>query len=261
MPRWTVISKSHHAQARYYPREGYHHAREQLVAPILLAELPKLTQHFMLGFMPQGEQFMAVALLGVEQGQNLYVHEDGRWLGGYVPASLRGHPFKLLPDEQGQRVLCIDAEELVEAADLGQALFDENGQPSESVAKQLDFQQHCDANRQRTQQAVDALQQAGVLQPWPLEISRGEEETPKKIEGLYRIDEQALNTLKADTYATLQGAPMALAHAQLFSAHQLGQLTERAKFHAQSNTHEMPENLDSVLEGMDDDDDLMFDFD
>jgi len=52
MPQWTVISKARHARTHYYPREGYHHAREQLVAPILLAELPKLTQHFLLGFMP-----------------------------------------------------------------------------------------------------------------------------------------------------------------------------------------------------------------
>lgn len=261
MPQWTVISKSRHAEARYYPRDGYYHTAEQLVAPILLAELPKLTQHFMLGFMPQNERFMAVALLGVEQGQNLYVHPDGRWLGGYVPASLRGYPFNLLPDENGQRVLCIDAEQLVDATDVGQALFDGEGQPSEAVAKQLDFQQHCEDNRQRTQQAVDALQQADVLQPWPLEISRGEGATPKKIEGLYRIDEKALNTLDAPTYATLQGAPMALVHAQLFAAHQLNQLIERARFHldyAESQTKEVPENLDSVF---DSDDDLNFDFD
>lgn len=260
MPQWTVISKSHHAHTRYYPREGYHHAREQLVAPVLLAELPKLVQHFMLGFMPQGERYVTVALLGVEQSQNLYVHPDGRWLGGYVPASLRGYPFNLLPDEHGQRVLCIDAEQLTEDSDVGQPLFDEHGQPSAAVARQLDFHQHCEANRQRTQQAVDALQQAGVLQPWPLEISRGEREVPRKIEGLYRIDEKALNTLDAANYATLQGAPMALAHAQLFSAHQLSQLTERARFHAQHASQEVPENLDSVLDGVNDDD-LTFDFD
>jgi len=259
MPQWTVISKSSHAQTHYYPREGYHHTREQLVAPILLAELPKLTQHFMLGFMPQGEHFIAVALLGVEQGQNLYVHPDGRWLGSYVPASLRGYPFNLLPDEHGQQVLCIDAEQLVDATDVGQALFDEHGQPSDALVKQLDFQQHCEANRQRTQQAVDALQQADVLQPWPLEISRGEGATPKRVEGLYRIDEKALNTLDAETYVTLQGAPMALAHAQLFAAHQLSQLTERAKFHAQTGPQEMPDDLDSLFND-DDDGDLSFDF-
>ncbi|WP_404342574.1 SapC family protein [Vreelandella venusta] len=260
MSQWTVISKSHHAQALYYPREGYHHAREQLVASVLLAELPKLVQHFTLGFMPKGERYVAVALLAVEQSQNLYVHPDGRWLGGYVPASLRGYPFSLLPDEHGQRVLCIDAEQLTDAADLGQPLFDEHGHPSTAVAKQLDFHKYCEANRQRTQQAVDALQQADVLHPWPLEVNQGEGETSRKIEGLYRIDEKALNTLEATTYATLQGAPMALAHAQLFSAHQLSQLTERARFHAQHASQEVPENLDSVLDGVNDDD-LTFDFD
>ena len=204
---------------------------------------------------------MAVALLGVEQHQNLYVHPDGRWLGGYIPASLRGYPFNLLPNEQGQRILCIDAEQLImDVTDVGQPLFDDNGQPTEAVAKQLDFHQHCVDNRERTQQAVNALQQAGVLVPWGLEISRGEGAAPKRIDGLYRIDEKALNTLDAETYATLQGAPMALAHAQLFSVNQTHQLIERARFHENSHAEHdaTPENLDSLFDG---DDDLTFDFD
>lgn len=194
MPTWIALSPSQHADKRFLPRDGYRLVAEQPVAGILVAELPELLLHYALGFTKNGERYQPVALLGFGQ-QNLYVHPDGRWLGSYVPASLRGYPFNLLPDEQGQRVLCIDAEQLVDATDIGQVLFDEHGQPSEAVAKQLGFQQHCEANRQRTQQAVDALQQAGVLEPWPLEISRGEGETPKQIEGLYRIDEKTLNTL------------------------------------------------------------------
>lgn len=58
-----------------------------------------------------------------------------------------------------------------------------------------------------------------------------------------------------------KGAPMALAHAQLFSMSQLSQLSERAKFHAEHGAmQEKPENLDSVLDGMDDDE-LTFYFD
>jgi hypothetical protein len=41
---------------------------------------------------------------------------------------------------------------------------------------------------------------------------------------------------------------------------QLSQLSERAKFHAQHATQDVPENLDSVLDGGDDDE-LTFDFD
>jgi len=72
----------------------------------------------------------------------------------------------------------------------------------------------------------------------------------------------ALNALEVEAYAKLRGGPMALAHAQLLSMSQLSQLSERAKFHAEHGaTQEVPENLDSVLDGMEDDDDLTFDFD
>ena len=67
-----------------------------------------------------------------------------------------------------------------------------------------------------------------------------------------------MNALGAEAYVKLRGGPMALAYAQLFSMSQLNQLTERAKFHAQHATQEVPENLDSVF---DNDDDLTFDFD
>ena len=39
MPEWTVLSKHHHAQARFEPRWGYTHAAGQLITPVLLAEM------------------------------------------------------------------------------------------------------------------------------------------------------------------------------------------------------------------------------
>ena len=40
---------------------------------------------------------------------NLFVGPDGHWLGGYVPASLRSYPFRVLGSEgSGQLALCVD---------------------------------------------------------------------------------------------------------------------------------------------------------
>lgn len=259
MPQWTVISKRQHAQARYQPRQGYRHAAGQLVTPVLLAELPKLVTQFVLGFMPQQEGISAVVLLGVEDGHTLYLAPDGRWLGSYVPASLRGYPFTLLPDDQGQTVLCIDADHLTADPAQGERLFDEDGQPAEAVARQLEFQRQCAADRRRTQQAAQALQRAGVLEPWTLEVPRGEGEGVQRIDGLLRVNEKALNTLEADTYASLQGAPMALAHAHLFSVHQVGQLTERLRWHEQGRQQKASAPGLEEMFG-DDDDELTFDF-
>ncbi|PTB99142.1 SapC [Marinobacter sp. Z-F4-2] len=257
MPQWTIISRQQHASARYKPRQGYEHAREQIITPILLAELPKLINQYVLGFIPNGSQFQAVALLGIEQGHNLYVNHDGRWIGDYVPANVRGYPFALAPDNKQQLVLCVDADQLVNDAS-GHALFDDKGEPAEQVTKTLEFLNQCDADRRRTQTAVNALQQAGVLQAWKLEFSRGEGEEPKRVEGLYRIDEKVFNTLDSETFASLQGAPMALAYAHLFSVQHQRQLVERSKYFSQHARQELPEDLDKFFDG---DDDLSFSFD
>ena len=244
MPQWTVISKKHHEKAHYLPRQGYLHTARQLVAPILLAELPKLVQHYVLGFITHGEKYQPIALLGLEKDRNLYLHSDNRWLGDYVPASLRGYPFSLAPNQDGQLALCIDADYLTDDPNEGEPLFTQDGHPSEHVAKMIEFHQECETNRQRTQAAVDALQKTDPIEPWPLEISRGEGIDPLQVSGFYRVSEKALNALETDVYSGLRGAPMVLAHGQLFSTHQIAQLTERARFHSQQE--ETPAATDDV---------------
>ena len=258
MPQWIALSKTEHAVSYYLSRQGYAFAINQAVAHVLLAELPKLLPHYALGFIQQGEGYQPVALLSLDGQNNLYLHSDGRWLGNYVPASLRGYPFTLANTEDGQKALCIDQAHLT--SDQGEPLFDEEVNLSQKVAKTLDFLQQCDKNRQVTTASTQKLHEAGVIEPWPLTLERGEGQEPLKVNGLYRINEKALNSLDADAYATLRGGPMALAHAQLFSMSQLSQLSERAKFHAQHATQEVPENLDSVFDGGDDDE-LTLDFD
>lgn len=258
MPEWIALSRTQHADQYYLPRQGYGFAAKQPVANVLLAELPKLLPHYALGFIPQGEGYQLVALLSLDGQNNLYLHNDGRWLGTYVPASLRGYPFTLATTDDGQTALCLDQAHL--SHDAGEPLFDDEGNLATPVQKTLEFLNQCDKNRQVTAASTQKLADAGVIEPWPLTLERGEGQEPLKVNGLYRVNEKALNALEADTYTTLSGGPMALAYAQLFSMSQLNQLTERAKLHAQQGTQEMPENLDSVLDGMDDDD-LTFDFD
>jgi len=257
MPQWIALSPTQHAGQGYLPRDGYHFADQLNVAGILLAEMNKLLPHYVVVLIKEGGHFQPMVLLGVGE-RNLYVAPNGKWLGTYVPASLRGYPFTLANSEQlGEKVFAIDENHL--SSNQGEALFDEEGKLAGTAAQTLDFLTQCDQNRAATQQACDALQRAGVIEQWPLTIERGEGQEPLTVNGLHRINEQALNSLENDVYATLKGAPMALAHAQMFSTSQLNQLAERAKFHAEHGaTQEVPEDLDSVF---DSDDDLTFDFD
>lgn len=260
MPDWIAISRTAHAHTHWRQRDQYHFASTQTAIPVTLAELPSLVPHYPLALMQQQGQWQLVAMTGLLPEKNLYVHPDGRWLCGYVPAILRAHPFRLIPQGE-QYVLCIQPDYLTDD-ESAPRLFDEEGRLHPSLEKGQAALQQLAVGQQKTATAAQALAEADVLEPWPLTIDRGEGQQPLEVGGLYRISEKALNGLESDAYLTLKGAPMALAHAQLFSTHNLHQLTQRgellAKLDAQNT---VPENLDSVLDGMDDDDDLTFDFD
>jgi len=257
MPQWIAVSRTEHADRYYQPRQGYGFASEQAATPILQAELSKLLPHYTLAFVPQGLGYQAVALLSLDGQKNLYVHSDGRWLGTYVPASLRGYPFTLANTEDSKTVLCVDQSQL--SSESGGALFNADGELNEPVARTLDFLQQCEKNRQVTAAATQALAEAGVIEAWPLKLNTAEGQEPVPVNGLYRINEQALNNLDDDAYAKLRGGPMALAHAQLFSMSQLNQLTDRVKFHDKHTAgKEDPVDLEDLFG--DDDDDLSFNF-
>jgi len=258
MPQWIALSTSQHADQRYLPRGGYHFAATLSVASIVLAELPKLLPQYVIVFLKEGEHYQPMVLLGVGE-KNLYVAPNGKWLGNYVPASLRSYPFILANNEEGGKVFAIDAEHLSEHE--GDALLDEDGKLTGTAAETFEFLNQYEHSRHATQLTADALDQAGVIEPWRLTIQRGEGQEPSTVNGLYRINEQALNSLENDIYVTLKGAPMALAYAQMFSIAQLNQLKNRATFHAQHDaSQQAPETLESLLGGLDDDDDeLTFD--
>jgi hypothetical protein len=201
-----------------------------------------------------------VAITGLGKG-NLYVAPNGKWLGSYVPASLRGYPFRLAKQEgqEGQTVLCVDQAHLTEEPSA-KPLFDDEGNLAKTVAQTLEFLKQCEQSRQMTAASVQKLVDAGVIEEWPLQIGRGEGKEPLKVNGLHRINEQALNALDAETLHGLRGGPLSLAYAQMFSTHQLNQLTQRAELLSKAgSTQEMPENLDSLFDS--EDDDLTFDFD
>jgi len=219
--------------------------------------------HYALGFIQQGEgthqSYQPVALTGLGGESNLYVHADGRWLANYVPSVLRGHPFRMAKADNDQQVLAIEQESLSDDSSA-QPLFDNDGNLTDKVKQTVDFLTQCDNNRQATAKASQLLGDTGLIEQWPLKIERGEGHEPLNVQGLYRINEKALNELAADAFADLRkhGA-LPLAYAQLFSMSQLSQLTERAKFHAQQQAGKAAdENLDAFFDG--DDEELTFDF-
>ena len=183
MPTWKAISKTEHANKHFIARQGYSFAAKQQVVPILLAELSKLIPLYAIGFIYQQEAYIPVVLTGIGGEQNLFVNADGKWIGSYVPAVLRGFPFALA-DNKGEKVLCIEEDHVSDSG--GQPLFDEEGNLTKPVQDTLNFLNECEKNRRVTQAACVALDKAGEIEKWPLQIKREKGAEPLQIDGLYK---------------------------------------------------------------------------
>lgn len=260
MPEWIALSRHEHRKLHFLPRAGYAFAGGHHLVPVVMAELGKLLPHYTLSFILQKERYLPVALLGLAESHNLYLHPDGRWLGDYVPAELRGYPFAMgRSGDGGERVLCIDRHALLNPQEGGLALFNDEGELTQAPTQTLDFLRHCERSRQQALAAAAALAEYELLTPWSIEIASGGA-APFRLDGLYRVDEKALNALSAERLAHLRGnGALALAYAQLFSIHQLEQLKRRARFLAERDASGGEGPLDDI--DVDDDGELTFDFD
>lgn len=226
MAKLTVISREQHADKRWKRYTSYSFAAQDAVAPLVAQELPRACMHLPIGFLKTENGYQLVAVQGLQTGKNLWVAPDGRWLAGYVPAAYRGYPFALANTEDGQRVLCVREDSgLVHDSD-GEPFFDEEGKPAQSIQDVLNFLQQVTANAQATAQLCAALEEHGLISPWNVQVKSANGE--QKVEGLYRVDEAALNSLPAEALAAVRDrGAMPLAYCQLLSMqhlHQLGRL-------------------------------------
>lgn len=227
MTSWIALSPTQHQHATFLPRTDFHFCAARLAIPVLLPELTQLLPHMALGVQVGEQTCVPVGFLALTPGQPLYVGEDGGWELPYIPAMLRAHPFAIRTTEEGRHALCLDEAHL--SHDGGTPLFTREGALNDPVAETFAFLERCEQGQHQARMAAKQLHAAGVLEEWPLTIKSADGAANRfPLSGLHRVNEAALNALDAETYQSLRGGPMALAHAQIFSMAQLGQLARRA---------------------------------
>ena len=231
---YQVITRESHGLKQWRNQSSYEFAAGDALCPLVVHELPQAMLAVPIAFMREGERFVPVAVQGLMPGQNLLVASDGRWLSSYIPAPYRVYPFRMMATEKGEQLLCINEANCLSADSAGKPFFNEDGSPSESVKEILEFFQQLDANRQITQGICAILQCHGLIQPWPITVRN--EQGEQKVEGLFRIDEEALNALAVESLAEVRNAGgLTLAYCQLLSMQHLSMLGTLAHAHAHAH--------------------------
>ena len=193
MTKLVAVSKSTHSQKVWRRPAGYQFVAKEPLAPIVLGEAVQVGSWMPIVFVEQKGRYAPMAMMSPVPKQNLFVGPDGQWLGGYVPASLRSYPFRLMrPEGSEQMALCIDEDSgLVKDADeKGENFFTADEKPSPSVSQLLEFLRRIEGSRMATDLAMASLAEAGVIERWPLQVQVGDKKAG--INDLYRVNEFGL---------------------------------------------------------------------
>jgi len=225
MTKFNPITVEQFANKTWRRNTNYSFAADTNILPVMAIELAKIASAMPLGFVEIEGHFELIAITAWQPGTNFYVSETGNWLREYLPAILCAYPFRLIkPQDHDDFILSIDEESgLVGGPLQGELFYNVDGSPSQPIKEMLAFLVQIEQSKTVTQLAVNALQEADLIQPWPLSLQNGDKVVTSK--GLFQVNEIALNTLPGEEFLALRNAgALSVAYAQMLSMNQFSML-------------------------------------
>ncbi|MBC7159976.1 MAG: SapC family protein [Porphyrobacter sp.] len=206
-------------RARSVDRAGW--VGGQHAVPLTVEEFAQAQRDFPIVF-SAGDQPVPLALMGLNDGINVFFDEDGRAQGDfYVPAYIRRYPFLLarLDPKTDQMSLCFDpTSDLVGEFEDGVPLFAE-AQPSEHTRNLLQFCERFEEAGMRTQAFMEEIRKAGLLMDGEVSIQSADNpDRPFIYRGFKMINQDKLRELRGDQLRKWnESGLLALIFAHLFS--------------------------------------------
>lgn len=200
----TPITKEAHLHVKIKPIDNFDFVADTHIASIMVHEFSRASSIYPIVFLEDKEQdqFRPVVLVGLEEGKNLFVHDD-KWNASYVPAIVRRYPFALAETvEKGKYTVCIDEESGFVNEKEGQALFSEDGQAGEVIERVKKYLTELQQMEQFTNEFCDYMRSNNMFTPLNMKIRVGDE--IKNINGAYVINEERFNSLSNDKFLELR---------------------------------------------------------
>ena len=182
--------------------------REAHAVPVTVSEFGMAASAYPVIFV--GDERVPVAVMGVRQGQNLFVTKDGLTEPDYyVPAFVRRYPFVFAADNNSDRLLlCVDREAPM-VAENPEIPFFENGQPSKFTNDAIEFCKEFERQRRATSEFADILKKFDLFEQKSVAFQpRDPQGNPvgaqQKIADYWAVSEEKLNALPAEQFMELK---------------------------------------------------------
>ena len=177
-------------------------------------------------------KFSAVALLGFENGENLFL-EDGRWDALYRPMALAIQPFLVGRPAGGNGAAQVHIDlghSRIAQPGEGVRLFDENSQPTPHLEQVATMLGDLDEGYRASESFFDALERHELIEPLAVDVELNDG-SQHRLVGYHIVNEDRLAALDAAALGDLHSAghlmPIFMAMASLSNLAELARRKER----------------------------------
>lgn len=181
--------------------------RNLTALPLSFTEFAVAVRDYPIAFISgdNGQSFVAMAILGLEQQQNLFVTGNDSWDPAvYIPAYVRRYPFCMTRvtvdgQEQAERIACVEKRAL---QPKGEPLYDDKGEPLPVWEGRRKLLFEFEADLARTEEMCRRLHELQLFDTFAAQAAPvGEAQIT--LTGMYRVSEERLHALPAETLKQL----------------------------------------------------------
>ena len=209
MSRHAMLNSGEHAQLRVRTEPSAELGDAVMASLTVPIEFRRIQHNFPILFRRDNEtgRFSALALLGFENGENLFLEGD-RWDAEYKPLAMAIQPFLVgrSASGDGPSQVHIDLDHPRVSADgEGVLLFDSTGQPTpylERISAMLD---ELDQGYRASADFFAALERYDLLEPFFLDVEL-KNGSKHRMAGYHLINEDKLRELEPGAVAELHTA-------------------------------------------------------
>lgn len=210
MAKIELLNNLDHKDLRVITTRSARYGDDQWYTPTFPHEFRNLQRHYPIVFTknPGTGQFQAVALLGFEVGENLFLDED-RWDAGYIPLSIMRQPFLIgfQDTREGgaaktERVISVNMDSPRISQTEGEQVFLEHGGNSEYLERITSILNLIDQGFERNQPFIDMMLGMDLLESFALDVELNDG-SEHRMSGFYTINEDSLAGLKGDDLVIL----------------------------------------------------------
>ena len=170
------------------------------ICPLTVPEFAAAGMSFPVIFV--GDQLAPVAVLGLQEGQNLFMDENGYLPDVYVPCYIRRYPFVLAGGQGDERMLvAIDRayEGIGKNAEF--PFFEKNGEPTEYTQNSIKFCNDFETQNRMTASFVELMKELDLFEnrttTYRPQTADGQVGEPQTLAQYWAVSETKLNALPA----------------------------------------------------------------